>query len=414
MTRSFMNSPQKILIIGNGPAGVEAARTLRELNPQVKITIFSKEPYHHYSRIDLSPFLGDGSNPGELQIYPDHWYGENGIQVLLNNPATAIFPEEGRVRDSNGELHPFDRLLIAAGADPFIPPIPGADLPGIQTLRTIADGLQIRKAAKRASGVVILGGGILGIEAAASLRKFELPVTIVELADHLMPVQLDRSGAAVLQHLLEQRGIRVRTGTGAAAFNGESRLQQVELQNGEKISADMALISTGIRSNCALAEKAGLACSGGIVVNEHLQTSHPRIYAAGDAAEFQRTVYGIWPAALEQAQAAARHMLGEHAVYTGSLPLHILKVIGIELTALGRKFASDPAEQVITHRNYEAGTYVKLIHDGRHLLGAISLGVSGLGFRLQRLIRRKQDISAFLPAFEKSDWSVIMKKRASK
>lgn len=401
---------KKIIIIGNGAAGMEAARTLREKSSAVEILVFSDESYQFYSRIHLSSLLGEEVKRENLFIYPDSWYREQRIQVLLQTPVMKINPEEQTISDVFGKTYSYDRLIIATGAQPFIPPIKGKDLEGVFSLRNLFDALQIRQFAKTCQQVAVIGGGILGVEAASGLQKIGLSVTLVEIADHLMPLQLDRDCGALLQQVLERRGIKVETGKKVLKILGKIRAEKVVLENGESLPAEMVLLSTGISPNTQLASEAGIAVKRGILVNNHLQTNFPEIFAAGDVAEFGGAVFGIWPAAVEQGSIAAQNALGIPVVYSGTNPLHILKVAGTDMTAIGQKYAREPNQKEIRHLNRKEGQYAKLVHDGEHLLGAIVMGIGGVGFRLEKIMKKRRSIREMIPELEKGNWEVLRKK----
>ncbi len=275
------------------------------------------------------------------------------------------------------------------------------------TLRNLQDARRIREHAARSQAAVVIGGGILGIEAAFSLRQLGLEVTVLERNPYIMSRQLDEQGGALLQHLLEQQNIRFRVNTSVEAVVGNGVAQGVRTHGGEQIPADLVLFSTGIRSRMELAREAGLTVNRGIVVDEFLRSNHPHIFAAGDVAEFRGMVYGIWPAAVEQGALAARNALGEEKAYSGTLPIHILKVAGIDLTTLGQKEAENAGQQTTTYLNRETGQYLKLVHDGVYLLGVISLGIPGIGFRLEKLMKKRVPIRGLLPEVEAGNWQAI-------
>ncbi len=398
---------QQVIIMGNGAAGMEAARTLRDLNPELQIDVFTAEPFHFYSRIHLSQYIGGGYPEERLFVYPEEWYQEQNIRVHLNDPIIQLFPEQHRVRDASGAEHTYQRLIIATGAQAFLPPVKGIEKSGVFTLRNLQDARRIREHAARSQAAVVIGGGILGIEAAFSLRQLGLEVTVLERNPYIMSRQLDEQGGALLQHLLEQQNIRFRVNTSVEAVVGNGVAQGVRTHGGEQIPADLVLFSTGIRSRMELAREAGLTVNRGIVVDEFLRSSHPHIFAAGDVAEFRGMVYGIWPAAVEQGALAAHNALGEEKAYSGTLPIHILKVAGIDLTTLGQKEAENAGQQTTTYLNRETGQYLKMVHDGVYLLGVISLGIPGIGFRLEKLMKKRVPIRGLLPEAEAGNWQAI-------
>ncbi len=237
---------------------------------------------------------------------------------------------------ADGTIETYDRLVLATGARNWVPPIVGADLAGVYTLRSLEDARLLRECADRVSCAVMIGGGLLGLDMSAALRAHHIEVTVVEALPWLLPRQLDREGAAVLQQAIEQMGITVVTGDQVAAIAGDGRVERLELKSGRAIPAEMVVVSTGIRSNLTLAQGAGLACNRGVVVDEQLRTSHPDIYAVGDVAEFAGRVWGIIPAAIAQARAAAAQITGRGAApYADIVPSTTLKVTGIDVASIG-------------------------------------------------------------------------------
>ncbi len=401
----------RIVIIGNGAAGVEAARTIRAQDNAVEIIIFSEESYPFYSRIHLSTFIADESQIGDSTIFPENWYVEQNITVKLETKITDLNVRKKQIVDEKGEKYSYDKLILACGAAPFLPPIQGRDKKGLFTLRNIKDALKIRNAAKLSEVAVVMGGGILGIEAASSLNKLGINTTIIEIADHLMPLQLDATAASVLQKILKQRGLTIKCGNKVEKIIGNSVVTGILLDNGENIAATFVLLSTGIRPNIDLAQKAGILIKRGILVDENMQTSQPDIFAAGDVAEYNGILFGIWPAAVDQGIIAGFNALGISKSYSANKPLHILKVAGIEMTAVGQKSKVDPQDEEIIHLDEKNFQYVKLIHNSHVLLGALVLGVSGIGFRLEKLIKKQTPIEHMLMDLEKSNWDVFRKKK---
>lgn len=400
---------KKIIIIGNGAAGMEAARTVRENNSEVEILLFSDENHPFYSRIHLSTFIGDDSSIEKITIYPKNWYEENRITVILNNQVVEINPDKQIVIDNHGVSHSYDRLIIATGASPFVPPIMGIDKEGVSLLRNLEHALQIRKKMDSFSSAIIIGGGILGIEAASSLNKTGKKVTIIELSDRLMPQQLDSNGSKILSHILETRGISVLTSTRIEEIFGDTQVEGIRLSSGQKLAAQFVILATGIVPNIALAKQVGINVHRGIIVNERLETSRKNIYAAGDVAEFQNTIYGIWPAAVDQGYAAALNALGITYHYRGTTPLHILKVAGLEVTTIGKKYPDQSGEEQIVYRHPEAGEYVKLIHNREYIQGALVLGVKGISYRLEKMIKKNVTARHIIGDLASGKWEVLRK-----
>ncbi|GAB4339010.1 MAG: FAD-dependent oxidoreductase [Calditrichia bacterium] len=410
-SKTANGTAKKVLIIGNGVAGIEAAKAARQMAPEAEIEVFTDESYHFYSRIHLSTLIGGEVEEKDIFIFPPVWYQEQGITVHLQTPILKIDAANKRLHDFQNRIHEYDSLIIASGAAPFIPAVPGAAVEGIFVLRNLFDARQIRTFAAQCQRVVIIGGGLLGIEAARSLKNLGLQVTVVELSEYLMPRQLDRLAAKVLESLLSGEGIEFRLNCGVERIEGKFQAESVRLTSGENIPVDMVLFSTGIVPNLQLAELAGLKVNRGVVVDEYMRTSEPDIFAAGDVAEFAGQVAGIWPAAVEQGRVAGENAVGGQAVYRPILPLHILKVAGIDVSAVGQTEVLLAGEEEIVHQTTDPASYVKLVHNRKQLLGAIVVNVPGISFRLEKLIKTAADIEEILPELVKGNWSALKKKK---
>lgn len=410
-SQSDSSALKRIIIVGNGAAGIEAARTIRENNDRVEILVFSNESYPFYSRIHLSTFIGDDSKIESITIHPASWYEQHKITTVLNTPIKTIDPKQHKIFDQQGLSYSFDKLIIATGASSVIPPIPGINKKGVFVLRNLGQALQIREIRKDYSSAIIIGGGLLGIETAISLSKFIKKVTIVEISDRLMPQQLDQEGSMVLTRLLESRRITIRTSMKVEEITGTAQLQGIRLVTGEELPAEIVIPAAGISPNVSLAAQAGIKVNRGIVINERMETDHQNIFAAGDVAEFQQTIYGIWPAAVDQGVVAAANALGISYPYRGTMPLHILKVAGIEMTAIGKKYPDQPGEELLIFRDQDAGEYVKLVHNREFLQGALVLGISGIGFRLEKLIKKNISIRNIIGELAAGKWEVLKQRK---
>jgi len=402
---------RRIIIIGNGAAGMETARTIRSQNDAVEILILTEESFPFYSRIHLSTFIGDESRVEDITIFPKQWYEEQNISVKLERKITAISPHQKLVTDHTGQEYHYEKLILATGASPFLPDVPGVNKIGVLVLRHLKHALKIREAVKTCRRAVVIGGGILGIEAASSLNKLGIHTTIVEMADHLMPLQLNAKAAEVLQKILQDRGLTILCKTRVTELKGNNELSSVNLDNGKSFSADLALFSTGIKPNITLAKEAGIKTKRGIWVNDKMETSVPHVYAAGDVAECNDALYGIWPAAVDQGIIAGTNALGISQNYSGNMPLHVLKVAGLEMTAVGQKSKVQANDQVIEHLDHKQSQYIALIHNSQILKGAVVLGVAGIGFRLEKLIKKQASIAPILSELEKANWDILKKYR---
>ena len=386
----------KHVIVGSGVAGVTAAQVIRQADADAEVHLFGAEPYPYYRRPQLWEFIAGQIEQDALYYRPVEWYVERGIGLHLGTEVTDLNPAARHVALADGAQVAYDRLLLATGARPFIPPCEGTEKDGVFALRTLDDAIAIKAYAKEVSTAIVVGGGLLGLETARALNTAGLEVTVVEFFPYLLPRQLDEEGAEVLQALLEAQGLHVVTGATTTAILGVPCADCIQLQSGAKVTGDMVLFSTGIRSEVTLAKEAGLEVNRGVIVDEHLQTSVEDVFAAGDAAEFEGVVYGIIPPAIEQARVAAANMVApDSAIYTGTMPSTTLKVAGAELATLGEAVIEGEEYTELRHADAASGHYRKIVlRDGR-VVGAILLNDKERTQPLRRLIGRGVDVSAY-------------------
>lgn len=386
----------KLVMIGNGMAGVRTLEELLKLAPDLyDITLFGAEPHPNYNRILLSPVLAGEQAFEDIVLNDLNWYAEQRIQLLLNRKVVAIDRRRRVVTADDGTQAEYDRLVIATGSNPFILPVPGNRLAGVIGYRDIADTQAMIDAAQRHSHAVVIGGGLLGLEAANGLKQRGMDVTVVHLADWLLERQLDRTAGKLLQSALEARGIhfRLNTVTDELMDNGEGRVCAVQFKGGEVVPADLVVMAAGIRPNTELAERAGLPCNRGILVNDTLQTYDPRVYAVGECANHRGIAYGLVAPLFEQARVCANHlaMLG-FARYQGSVTSTKLKVTGIDLFSAGDFMGGDGTE-TITLSDPIGGVYKKLVIKDDVLVGACLYGDTADGGWYFRQVREGADIS---------------------
>jgi len=387
----------KVAIVGNGVAGVTTARLLAERDPSADIIVYGDEPYLYYARPRLVDVIAGRATPEDIRVYPAEWYAERGIRVALGTSVTAIDPAAHLLTTADGATAGYDRLVLATGGRAFVPPIPGADLRGVHTLRTLEDALALEREAAPGRRALVLGGGLLGLEAAAALSSRGVRVVVIEVFDRLLPRQLDREGAAVLQERIEQGGLRIITGNSCARVLGDGQAESCVLKSGEELQFDLLLVSAGARSDVALAQRAGLACARGVVVDDHLRTSAPDVYAIGDVAEFQGRVWGIIPAALAQARVAAAQLAGdESVVYTDIVPSTTLKVTGIDVISIGEAIPEAPGAMELRSVQPEKGVYTKLVVRDGKVVGAILVGSRARLRAINLLMANGVDVSAHL------------------
>jgi len=382
------------LIIGNGAAGNSAAENIRRFDAQGDILMFSKEKHFFYYTPGLPDYLGGQKQIKEIIIHDEKWYAKNKIDLHLDEKIGEIDPPKKTVISAKGVRYAYDKLLLACGSNSFLPPIPGSSTAGVFTLRRLDDAANIIQAAKEARQGVIIGGGLLGLETGNALRKRGLKVAVVEFFPRLLPRQMDITGAQILYEKMAEMGFQFYLGAKTQAIENSTSGLWVVLESGEKIPAQMVIISAGVRPEVSLGKKLNLALNRGIIVNEKLITSLPDIYAAGDIAEYNGQVYGIWPAAMEQGKIAGLNMAGQRAIYQGTLPANTLKVAGIDLLSAGEIDAPGNMESII-YKNEQAKIYRKLVVKDDILIGAILLGDIRGGKEIQKAIELKRNISAF-------------------
>ena len=380
---------RKYLIIGNGVAGTTAAEHIRQYDVNGEITIISGEDLPFYYRVRLPDYLGGAVTEPELIAKKKEWYDAKKIVLNLNTRITKVDPEEKKVVSENGASYGYDRLLLANGSHPFIPPIKGSEKKGVFTLHTIKDVRTISQFAEKISNVVLIGGGLLGLETANALHRRGKNITVVEFFPRLLPRQLDIEGAARLKRFFEEMNFTFRLGVTTREITGTDMVEQVVLDNGDVLSAEMVIISAGVRPNLELAGTPGLKTDKGIIVNNRLQTSNTDIYAAGDVIEFNRRTYGIWPAAMEQGKIAGINIAGGEAIYQGTTLSNILKVAGIDLASAG---------EIDENNRYEAKVvatetvFKKVVIDHGRVIGCIMLGDRKNFNRISRAISSGEDI----------------------
>jgi nitrite reductase (NADH) large subunit len=380
------------LIIGNGVAGNAAAENIRKHDPEGKIVVFSQESRPFYYVPALPEYLAGEKAADQITLHPQSWYDQRRIELYLDTRVMKVDAAQKFVETGRGQRFPFDRLLLATGGASFVPPIPGADSAGVFTLRTLADADRIKQAAAAAQTVVLIGGGLLGLEAGNGLRKLGLKVIVVEFFPRLLPRQMDAAGAAILARQLEDMGFTFYLGAKTQAIVPGPGGLTVNLESGEKLNGGLVLISAGVRPDLSLARALGLDIDKGVKVDDSMKTSRDGIYAAGDLIEHRGRFYGIWPAAMEQGAVAGAAMAGAAAQYEGTLPSNVLKVAGIDLMAAG-DIDADGKLEALVHQNEARKTYRKLVVQDNLLVGAILLGDIRGSAEIQAAIKKKIDVS---------------------
>ena len=362
MRRETLRMTEKLVIIGNGMAPGRMLEHLLEAAPgRYEVTIFNAEPRVNYDRIMLSPVLSGEKDFEQIVIHGDGWYIKNGITLYKGHKVNAINRAAKTVTSDRGVMQPYDKLVIATGSVPLILPVPGNNLPGVLTYRDLDDVNAMLVAAQSPAKAVVIGGGLLGLEAAAGLSSRDMDVTVLHLMPTLMERQLDPAAGYLLQRALEERGIKVITKAQTKALLGERRVEGIELADGQIVAATLVVMAAGIRPNAGLAKEAGLAVNRGIVVDAGMRTSDPDIIALGECAEVGGQVYGLVAPLYEMARVAAAHLVGDRkAPFVHNDTPTKLKVTGIDVFSLG-DFADGDDRQEIVLRDATAGVYKRLV-----------------------------------------------------
>ena len=390
----------KLVMVGNGMAGVRALEELLKIAPDLyEVTVFGAEPHPNYNRILLSPVLAGEQTLDEIILNPLKWYADHGITLHTNKRVVDVDRRRRVVIAEDGTQAAYDRLLIATGSNPFILPVPGKDLDGVIAYRDIADTNFMIETALTHKNAVVIGGGLLGLEAANGLMLRGMQVTVVHIAPWLMDRQLDEVASKLLQKSLEERGLSFRIGAqtqelvGADDEGRSGRVKAVRFKDGTEVPADLVVMAAGVRPSTELAEKIGLHCNRGIVVSDTMQTiTDPRVYAVGECAAHRGIAYGLVAPLFEQGKVVANH-LAEFGIgrYGGSQVSTKLKVTGIDLFSAGDFMGGEGTEAIVLSDPIH-GVYKKLVLKGDKLVGACLYGDTADGSHYFQLIREGRSI----------------------
>jgi NADPH-dependent 2,4-dienoyl-CoA reductase/sulfur reductase-like enzyme/ferredoxin len=404
---NYDRSVKRVVVIGNGIAGITAADHLRRRHPETSIDVIADEPHHLYNRMGISRLVYGRSAMQGLYLNPDGWYDDHGITAWLNTRALWIDRGKGEVALGTGERLPYDRLILATGSRSFVPEIEGFGAAGTAVLRSAADAIDLRAYAQRVGTrrAVVAGGGLLGLEAAYALHKLDLKTVVLERSPSLLRRQLDARASDLLRQYLEGLGLEIVLNAEVERADAGSRLRGLHLRDGRRLEAQILLVAAGIQPNAELARDAGLNINRGVLVDDRMRTSDAAILAAGDVAEFAGQVPGLWPTAVSQAEVAAENAVGGEKIYEPPVPVTILKVVGIELASLGRFEAAGPHEEAIALE--DAGRYRKLVISGGRIVGAILLGHGNDVAAVRTAITRGFDVSNELGALRAGRWDVL-------
>jgi nitrite reductase (NADH) large subunit len=390
-----VNHRPRLVVIGNGMAGMRTVEELLKLAPALyDITVFGAEPYGNYNRILLSPVLAGEKSADDIMLNDESWYAQNDIRLHKGKSVTTVDRRRRVVVADDGTEEPYDRLLLATGSNPILLPIPGRDLPGVVSFRDLHDVGRMIEASERSKNAVVIGGGLLGLEAANGLLKRGMDVTVIHLMPWLMERQLDRTAGDMLRQSLESRGIKFAMPGETKEILGHGRVESVQLADGTILPADLVVMAVGIRPNTALAKSAGLHCERGIVVGDTLQTYDARIYAVGECVQHRSQTYGLVAPLFDQAKVCANHLaeLG-YARYAGSQVSTKLKVTGIDLFSAG-DFSGDEESDQLVFNDPGRNIYKKLILKNNRIAGAVLYGDTMNAPWYFQLMRDGTDVSA--------------------
>ncbi|MCU0827759.1 MAG: FAD-dependent oxidoreductase, partial [Tabrizicola sp.] len=393
----------RLVVIGAGMASGRMLEHLFEAGFSGQVTLFNGEPRGNYNRLMLSPVLSGEKTYEQIVTHDDAWYAAHGVDCRFGEQVTKIDRERKVVVSKGGET-PYDALVIATGSAPFIIPVAGKELQGVCTYRDLEDTNAMIAASKPGAKAVVIGGGLLGLEAAAGMAARGAEVTVIHLMGHLMERQLDPSAGYLLQKDLERRGIRIHCKGATKAILGTDRVEAVLLEDGTVYDADLVCMAVGIRPETRIATDAHLEIGRGVVVNDQMQTSDPAIYALGECVEHQKQLFGLVAPLYDQAKVLAATLMGAEAAFKPVQTATKLKVTGVDLFSAG-DFADAPGREDIVFRDPGRGVYKRLVLEGERLIGAVMYGDTADGAWFFDKIKSGEDVTAirdvliFGPAF---------------
>ncbi|MCI3197195.1 NADPH-nitrite reductase [Bacillus sp. HU-1818] len=385
---------KQLVLVGNGMAGVRAIEEILSVSKdEFQITIFGSEPHPNYNRILLSKVLQGDTDIKDITLNDWNWYEENNIQLYTNETVSKVDPENKTVITDSGRIQPYDELILATGSVPFILPIPGADKKGVTAFRDIKDTDIMLAASKEYKKAAVIGGGLLGLEAARGLLNLGMDVSVIHLAPFLMERQLDATAGRLLQNELEKQGMTFLLEKQTEEIYGDDRVEGIRFKDGTSIEADLVVMAVGIRPNTKLGAEGGIPVNRGIIVNDYMQTEIPHIYAVGECAEHRGIAYGLVAPLYEQAKVLAKQICGiDTNPYEGSVLSTQLKVSGVEVFSAGDFNESDD-KKAIKVFDEQDGIYKKIVLRENKIVGAVLFGDSSEGNRLFSMIQKEADIS---------------------
>ena len=395
----------RYIVVGCGAAGNSAAETIRKLEPDAEIRMFTREGAFYYYRPALTEYLAGEKPLNKFTLHDGAWYERNRIDVHLSTEIVRIDPGARVVTTKEGRTFVYDRLLLATGGKSSRPDIKGADAPGVFTLRTLEDADAILKRAESAKSVALIGGGLLGLEAGNGLRKRGLKVTVVERNPRMLPRQMDPAGAHLLQHRMEEMGFSFLLSERTREIVPANGRLTIHFESGNALEADMVLFSAGVEPELTLARQIGLPIGRAVKVDDKMQAGLEDIFAAGDDIEHRGRYYGIWPAAMAQGRAAGANMAGKETLYEGTLQANRLKVAGIDLISMG-DIDAEGDDECVVRADEEKCIYRKLVIENHAVAGAILLGDLRGEKEIQAAIEGHKDISSVKKTMEEEGFDL--------
>lgn len=397
---------KRYLIIGDGVAGARAAVKIREADPNGEIRIFTEEAYPFYYRVRFPEYVAGEVTIQNLTIHNKEFYQNKNILLHLEEPITEVNVQKKEVTSQKGNTYAYDSLLMATGGNAFVPPIKGTEKKGVFTLRTMNDAISMKEFSGAVRQAILIGGGLVGLETGGALLRRGIKVAVIEYNPRILPRQMDPEGAKILQKKMESMGFSFFLNGQSEEILGKETAEGLRLKDGRTVEGQMVIISAGVRPNIKLAQAMGLETKNGILVSDRLETRMGGIFAAGDVAEHQGRVYGIWPAAQRQGEIAGVNMSGGNSLYEGTVVSNTLKVVGIELTSAGDIDAEGKLECVVKS-DLEKCVYCKVAFKENKVVGCILLGEVKAKSEVLNAVEGNIDIRQIKDTFLKEGFDFI-------
>ncbi len=388
------NKKLRLVIIGAGIAGVSAAEAAHKAKPDTEILLISAEEVLPYFRMNLTRYMAGELEKDRLFLHKPDWYEKNEISLKLGTRVESIDPEKHLVKTDAGDEIGYDKLILTAGAHPFVPPFSGKEKRGVQTVRTLDDADLILEICKDDGEIVCIGGGLLGLEMAGAIAARGAKVTVVEALDWLLPRQLDKTASKILTGHIERLGIKVIVPGRTSEIYGEGMAEGIRLDDQTDLPAKLVVVSTGVAPNLELARSAGLEVNRGVVVSDRMETSVKDIFAAGDIVEHQKRVYGLWAPAKAMGTVAGKVAVGQEASFPGDPPSTKLKVLGIDMFSVGQFAPSEERDMLVNQ--VKDGNYASFLFRNNKMIGSILLGDASLSAEVKDAVEQGRDFSQLL------------------